>query len=113
MSTFYLLPARDELGRRVAAGVQMWFPGVVLDPQQLAESLVASAEESSGVIALFGDELPDYLGSQLQELLEDAFGAEPGDQVIDLRQGPFGAQDVPSTWVVREATRPTPLRKVC
>ncbi len=85
MSTFYLLPPRAAVGERFAAYLQGLFPGLRWDRSvwpNLAEGLAAAATCHSGVYVVYGDELPE--GEDKERALTDGFGAEPGDEVIEL-----------------------------
>src|SRR5436190_13980603 len=89
MSTFYLMPSRTHLGRRFAAFLSVWFPGVHIPANELPELLAATVERGADVIVLFADDLPSVRGEMLDDSLCDGFGGESGDRVIDLRVGPI------------------------
>jgi hypothetical protein len=97
MSTFYLLPPRPYLGERFATYLQGLFPGLRWDSAvwpNLAEGLAAAATCHAGVYVVYREELPD--GEDPAQALADGFGAEPDDEVIELR-----AADRPGEWAVR------------
>jgi hypothetical protein len=88
MSIFYLLPPRPFLGDRFADFLQTLFPGLSWDSSErlnLAERLSAAAGEREGIYVIYRDDLPSE-GSAMQALV-DGFGAEPGDEVVEVRAG--------------------------
>ena len=89
MATFYVLPSRPVLGRRFADLLGSLFPGLAwtaADESDLAESLAASAQTRPGVYVVFREDVP--AGVELEAALTQAFGAEPGDTVIEVAVGP-------------------------
>jgi hypothetical protein len=85
MSTFYVLPTRPQLGQRFASFLATWFPG--LDWQraalpELADALIATVADHRDVFIVHRDDLPD--GEELARALVDGFGAEEGDEVVEL-----------------------------
>jgi hypothetical protein len=86
MATFYLLPPRPYLGERFAAYLEGLFPGLHWDSAvwaNLAEGLAAAATCHPGVHVVYREELPE--GEDPARALADGFGAEPGDEVIEVR----------------------------
>jgi hypothetical protein len=86
VSTFYLLPPRPCVGECFAAHLQGLFPGLKWDDAvwaNLAEGLAAAAARHAGVYIVYREELPE--GEDPGRALADGFGAEPGDEVIELR----------------------------
>jgi hypothetical protein len=86
MSRFYVLPPRPELGERFAAFLQHFFPGLDWDSDMcvnLADGLGEAAACHEDVIVVYRDDLP--LGEPVTRALVDGFGAEPGDEVIEIR----------------------------
>jgi hypothetical protein len=86
VSVFYLLPPRAFLGKRFAVYLQGLFPGLTWTSEQwsnLAEGLTAAATCHPGVYVVHREELPEE-GNPARSLV-DGFGAEPGDEVIELR----------------------------
>jgi hypothetical protein len=93
MSRFYLLPARPELGERFASFLRLFFPGLDWDPSvrvNLAEALGEAAGCHEDVIVVYRDDLP--FGEAVSRALIDGFGAEPGDEVIEIRPAGRGAE---------------------
>jgi hypothetical protein len=88
MSIFYLLPPRPLLGDYFAAFLQTFFPGMdwdCLERLNLADLLGDTARTRTGVYVVYRDELPP--GESPTAALVHGFGAEPGDEVIDVRPG--------------------------
>jgi hypothetical protein len=88
MATFYLLPARGVLGDTVADSLGMFLPGVdwtTSARDRLAELLVQTLELRDEVFLVFRDELPGGAGAE--SALVDGYGAEPGDEVVEVRPG--------------------------
>jgi hypothetical protein len=86
VSVFYLLPPRPYLGRRFADYLQKLFPGLTFDSAlwaNLADGLTAAATCHKDVYVVYREELPE--GEDPARALADGFGAEPGDEVIELR----------------------------
>lgn len=87
MSTFYLLPSRPVLGERFAAYLQTLFPGIswpAADWPELAERLGETVSRP-GVYVVYGDELPP--GADPVQALAEGFGAEPDDEIIEVKAG--------------------------
>ncbi len=103
MSTFYVLPARPVLGERFAALLAGLFPGTVWpreDWLDLAEALGAAAMSQADVYVVFAEDLPSELS--LETGLMEHFGAEPGDEVIEVRPGQNLAEIGAQRWRVNE-----------
>jgi hypothetical protein len=88
VSTFYILPPRPLLGQQAIQFLQNWFPGLTLDAvnrAELAETVGAMASRQQGVYVVFREDLPE--GVEAQQALQDGFGAEPGDEVVEVGTG--------------------------
>jgi hypothetical protein len=88
MATFYVLPPRPFLGRCYATYLQTLFPGLAWDDDacsDLADRLSAVAAGRQDVYLVYREELPE--DDDLARGLADAFGAEPGDEVIEVCPG--------------------------
>lgn len=102
MARFYLLPPRTLLRERFAQWLLAVLPGfdrpgsLAGDLVELLEGAMARHED---VYLLFADELPGD-GSLHRALAED-FGAEPGDEIIDLRRN--NDSDQPAAPVCRQS----------
>ena len=104
MSTFYVLPSRPQLGERFAELLSSLFPGTVwarADWPDLAEALGAAAMCQPELYVVYAEDLPADLS--IEDGLIYAFGAEPGDQVIESRPGRALAEVAIQRWRVGEA----------
>ena len=87
MSLFFVLPPRPLLGEHFAGYLRSLFPGLDWDARarsELAEALVAAIARPD-VYVVFREELP--AGESTQRALADGFGAEVGDEVIEVKAG--------------------------
>ena len=85
MSTFYLLPPRPLLADRFAAFLRGVFPGLDWGAARrlsLTGALEAAVREHDEVYVVYREDLPD--GQPLPQALADAFGAEAGDEVVEV-----------------------------
>jgi hypothetical protein len=84
MSTFYLLPPRPLLADRFAAFLGGLFPGLDWGAARpgLTGALETAVGEHEDVYLVYREDLPD--GQPLPQALADAFGAEPGDEVVEV-----------------------------
>lgn len=101
MSLFYLLPPRPFLGDRFADFLQTLFPGMAWDSStrlNLAELLGEAAGVRDGVYVIFREDLP--LQESPAQALVDGFGAEPGDEVIEVRPSSRPGEVVSRRWRV-------------
>lgn len=101
MSIFYLMPPRPFLGDRVADLLQTLFPGLAWDSRErlsLAELLGGTAAERSGVYVIYRDDLPRQ--ETPAQALVDGFGAEPGDEVVEVRPGGRPGEVITRRWRV-------------
>jgi hypothetical protein len=88
MSTFFVLPSRPLLGQRFAEFLGSVFPGLPLhraDWPELAEMLDAEVLRRSGVYVVYREDVAD--GDTLDVALAREFGAEPGDEVVEVAPG--------------------------
>lgn len=88
MARFYLLPSRAALGRQFNDFLSHAFPGLSwprADWSDLAEALGNAATAQHDVFVVFREDLPEDM-EPLAALTTD-FGAEPGDDVIELQAG--------------------------
>jgi hypothetical protein len=101
MAVFYLLPPRSFLGDRLAALVQGVLPGIDCDVAarlRLVEACLAALGDRADVFVVFRDELP--AGEAPGRALVDSFGAEPGDEVVEVRPGGRPGETVTSRWSI-------------
>ena len=104
MSTFYVLPARPVVGQRFAELLAGIFPGTDWpkdDWHDLAEALSAAAMSQSDVYVVHAEDLPTTLS--LEAGLLEYFGAEPGDDVIEVSLGRSLAECGTQHWRVNES----------
>jgi hypothetical protein len=96
VSTFYLLPPRAQLGERFAAYLHTCFPGLDWPAPawaELGDLLGATVGGRPDVYVVYRDDLPE--DEEVEAALASAFGAEPGDEVVELLPaGKRGAADV-------------------
>lgn len=88
MATFYLLPARALIGDHVADALSAVVPGVdwtTSARRRLGELLVETLEQRNEVFLVFRDDLP--AGEGAESALVDGYGAEIGDEVVEVRPG--------------------------
>jgi hypothetical protein len=85
VSTFFLLPPRPVLGQHFARYLGGFLPGLhwnEADRAALAEALGATAARQADVFVVFREDLPE--GMELRQALVGDFGAEAGDEVVDV-----------------------------
>jgi hypothetical protein len=88
MARFYVLPPRSFVGQQYASLLREFFPGRPIDRYELsdlAESLAANVEKDPHAIVIFEEDLAD--DAPVEIVLRRDFGAEPGDEIIDIRVG--------------------------
>ncbi|HEY7310118.1 MAG TPA: hypothetical protein VH643_12220 [Gemmataceae bacterium] len=87
MSIFYLLPPRPFVGDRFADFLHTLFPGLDWDSSERASlaELLGDAAGRPDVFVVFRDELPREEAPS--RALIDGYGAEPGDEVVEVRPG--------------------------
>ena len=86
MSTFYLLPPRPLLAERLADYLQSLLPGLTWTVDagaDLAEALAAAVARRPDVYLVHREDLPE--GESPARALADGYGAEPGDEVVEVR----------------------------
>lgn len=101
MSTFYLLPPRPFLGDRFADFLQSVFPGLAWDSTaraDLAELLGETAAARDGVYVIHREDLPRE--ESAAQALVNGFGAEAGDEVVEVRPGGRPGEVVTRRWRV-------------
>jgi hypothetical protein len=98
MVTFYVLPPTPMVGDLFAGYLKTWLPGLDWDTdtrENLAEAVRSAAECRPDVYVIFREDLPE--GQATDEALRDAFGAEQGDEVIEVRPAPSAADHLRAT----------------
>ena len=86
MATFYLLPPRSVLGDFLADSLATLLPGVdcaTSARRRLADLLIEGLVLRQDVYLVNREELP--AGESIECGLIDGFGAEPGDEVVEVR----------------------------
>jgi hypothetical protein len=104
MSTFYVLPPRPVVGERFAGFLQLVFPGLQWDAPlrtHLADALGEAALSHPDVYVVYREDLPS--GESVARALVHAFGAEAGDEVIEIRPAGRGAELTAARWRVEAA----------
>ena len=104
MSTLYLLPPRPLLGAHFTEYLQPLFPGVDwgrTDPAELAELLGDAVANLPDVFVVFREELAD--GEEPDRALVDGFGAEAGDEVVEVKPGAKAGELTARRWRLRDA----------
>lgn len=99
MATFYLLPPRPILGERFARYLKTLFPGLDWGAgawSDLADTLGGVAVGHPDVYVVFGEELPE--GDHRAQALAESFGAEAGDEVIEIQPGTMPGQVTTRRW---------------
>jgi hypothetical protein len=100
VSKFYLLPPRPLLGEQFSAFLGHLFPGLNWDAEhrsELTEMLGAAAASHPDVFVIYREELAD---DDPQRALCDGFGAEAGDEVIEVRVGSRPGELTARRWEV-------------
>jgi hypothetical protein len=106
MALFYLLPPRPFLGERFANFLQAFFPGLEWDAgarAQLADVFGAALVGRPDVYVVYREDLP--AGEPPARALVDGFGAEAGDEVVEVRPGPRPGEVVTRRWTVENTGR--------
>jgi hypothetical protein len=97
MAAFYVLPPRALVGEWYAGYLQSCFPGLDWPSERwpdLAELLCQAVAGHADVYLVHREDLPP--DAELDETLTDGFGAEPGDEVIEVY-----AAAAPGKWMTR------------
>jgi hypothetical protein len=91
MATFYLMPPRPLMAERLADYLASFFPGIRWTGRDLVDALTEAVARHPDVFVVYREDLPD--GERADCALAEGFGAEPGDEVIEVqaggRLGPF------------------------
>jgi hypothetical protein len=100
VSTFYLLPPRPFLGRWLVERLKPVFPHLASSSGGGTDlpGLLASAIERPDVFVVHREDLPQ--GEDPARALQDGFGAEPGDEVIEVVNGPTAGELLARCWRV-------------
>ncbi len=101
MSIFYLMTPRPFLGDRFADFLQTLFPGLAWDSSSrlsLAELLGETAGERADIYVIYREDLPREEAPA--QALVNGFGAEPGDEVVEVRPGGRPGEVITRRWRV-------------
>ena len=101
MSTFYLLPPRRLLAQHLAGYLNGVFPGLNWtgpNSSELVEALDGVISEHSDVYVVHREDLPQIPDIRLA--LAEGFGAEDGDQVIEVDIGAGAGKPMTRSWQV-------------
>jgi hypothetical protein len=103
MSIFYLMPPRPLLGDRFAAFLQTFFPGLDWDSSQRLDlaDVLSEAAGRNDIYVVFRDDLPR--DEPLGNALVHGFGAEAGDEVVEVRPGGRPGEMIARRWRVDAA----------
>src|SRR5437763_1851539 len=104
MSIFYVLPPRPLLGDHLAGYFRAWLPGLDWDGPtraNLTEALRSAATCNADVFLVFREELPE--GVATTQALIEGFGAEEGDEVIEVRTPGQFCEPAARRWQIRRA----------
>jgi hypothetical protein len=88
VSTFYLMPPRPQVGERFVGYLKDLFPGLDWSRTtwpDLAEVLTGLASRRGDVFVVHREDLP--AGEATARALADGFGAEAGDEIVEVRPG--------------------------
>lgn len=83
MSTFYLLPPRSVVAAHFADFLQSMMPGTDWSETDLADAMEALLADHFDVYVAWREDLP--AGGDVQSTLMELYGAEDGDEVIEVR----------------------------
>ena len=98
MATFYLLPPRPILEESFGRFLSTWLPGLrgpLVSGAELAALLQEHLADHADVFVIFREDLPE--GTDAEEALRDGYGADLGDDIIELRLA-AGERVVSRSW---------------
>jgi len=99
MSIFYVVPSRPFLGKCFAGYLRTLFPGLEWSGSawpELAETLHAPIRARADVYVVHQEEVPE--GEDLRAALINGFGAEAGDEVVEVRAGSRVGEFITRRW---------------
>ena len=88
MSVFYILPSPGFLGKAFERHLHLLFPGLTWDEiflKLLVGHVLEVTARHAGVYLIQQHELPEQ--EDVEQALVDGFGAEPGDELIEMHAG--------------------------
>jgi hypothetical protein len=100
VSTFYLLPPRSLMADHLGDWLSRALPGMDWDVvcRRYLLEMVCVAATRPGAYLVHRDELP--LGECAERALRDGFGAEPGDEVVEVRMAARVGEFVSRRWAI-------------
>lgn len=101
MSTFYLLPPRAVVGERFSQFLKNIFPGLEVGSSswtQMGDALAALASQQNNIFVVHGEDLPQ--GEEPAQALVHGYGAECGDEVIEVIPGQTPLELIARRWEV-------------
>ena len=104
MAVFYVLPSRPLLGECLARMLRPYVPGVSVSGEacsDLVGSLVSGSPEGDASYVIHREDIPE--GNDLSTSLRDGFGAEAGDQVVQVSIGARDAEPRVQIWNLKAA----------
>ncbi len=102
MSMFYLLPSRSVLGDRLVDILAVFLPGASWDVagrEQLVEAVLEVLRDHTDVFVLWREDLPP--GELAERALVDGYGAEAGDEVVEVRLTARPGEFASRRWQIR------------
>lgn len=99
MSLFYLVPPRVQLGDSLADLLHEFFPGLdwsAHDRIQLANLIASLILARGDVYVVHREDIPH--GETVAQTLTHAYGAEPGDEVVEIRPTGKGGEMSSRRW---------------
>lgn len=104
MTVFYLMPPRPFVGDRFADFLQTLFPGLAWDSSARASlaELLGGAVDRNGVFLIYREDLPRE--ETAMQALVDGFGAEAGDEVVEVRPGGRPGEITTRRWRIEGET---------
>lgn len=103
VATFYILPSRPLVGERLSHLLESWLPGIhcAFSSEELAEGFGSFLNRQTDSYIVFREDLP--LEADPVQALIDGFGAEEGDEVIEVAADFWPADPLARRWQVPQA----------
>ncbi len=106
MATFYVLPPRECLEQAAADFLARVLPGVPAPPTAWEDLLALLTQTLRGTFFVHREDLP--AGGELADDLVAGFGAEPGDEVVEVGLATAAAPARVRRWAVPAAVPERP-----
>lgn len=104
MAVFYVLPSRPVVGEQLARILEIWLPGLDCSARswpELAEGLSSLLYRQTDSYLVFREDLP--MDDDLRDALRDGFGAEEGDEVVEVDLEGWPRENGERRWRIRYA----------